>query len=694
MVLFGNRLYKAIVRLKEKVKVLISGSKSLFLSTKNSQFTTINNPYKVLYERSLISTKTNKGTDYVEITDKEEPAPIANLKLIAFYLPQFHPIPENDLWWGKGFTEWTNVSKAIPQFLGHHHPRLPGELGFYDLRIPEVQIRQVELAKKYGLYGFCFHYYWFNGKRLLESPLFNFLNNPTINFPFCICWANENWTRRWDGQDDDILIAQEHNFENDKRFIADLELILQNPNYIRINGRPLIVIYRTTLLKELHRTEKYWREFCIGHGLGNPMLVAAQTFGFTDPTKIGFDAGVEFPPHNINYSNIKPSVTMLNLQHSGAIYDYREMISKNLSHKISGYKLFKTVAPGWDNEARKPGQGSTFINSSPRRYRHWLEQVCLKTMHNHSIDERIVFINAWNEWAEGAYLEPDRHNGYAYLQATLDALKYSGYVYFQTKEGSKVVSPKKRYKTAVIMHVDNQELFAELADSLRNLNDEFDLYVSLPSFLTSFEDIIYQSFPKANIFLTNNQGRDIAPFIDIYRAISHLRYEIILKLHTKKAVHRLDVDSWRTDIIANLIGSSKTVNNIKEVLLNSKVGIIGAKGHVLDHRIFGGYYKNLILNLAKEVGIAVDSEMEFSFVTGSMFWAKPEAFQFLDLLPINSLDFEQEPIPPAGTLALAIERFFGLAVKAANFLIQEVDSDGNITDPNSDNYAFTKPRSK
>jgi lipopolysaccharide biosynthesis protein len=378
--------------------------------------------YAEVYRKALDAAG-RQGDEFVPLRADGLPAGSAPVRLIAFYLPQFHPIPENDEWWGRGFTEWTNVSKALPQFVGHYQPRLPGELGYYDLRVPEIQRRQVELARMYGLHGFCFYYYWFHGKRLLERPLEQFLSDPEIDFPFCLCWANENWTRRWDGRDQEVLIGQEHTEESDSAFIRDVEPVLRHRNYIRIHGRPLLIVYRAQILPNPAATAKRWRKYCREAGVGEPYLVAAQTFGFTDPREVGFDAAVEFPPHNCALRDIHRNLTFLNPDFDGRVYHYRDVIRQLSRSPRAAFPVWKTVFTGWDNEPRTPGRGQMFAFSTPGDYQEWLAAVGRIALKNPDPEMRLVFINAWNEWAEGTYLEPDRRFGYAYLDATAKALQ-------------------------------------------------------------------------------------------------------------------------------------------------------------------------------------------------------------------------------------------------------------------------------
>jgi GT2 family glycosyltransferase len=349
------------------------------------------------------------------------------VKLIAFYLPQYHPIPENDLWWGKGFTEWANVARARPNYKGHYQPHLPADLGFYDLRVAEVMEQQVELAKRYNIYGFCYYYYWFNGKRILEMPLERMLETGKPDFPFCLCWANENWSRRWDGSEDDILLSQNHTDQDDRSVILDLIRYLRHPNYIRIDGKPMILIYRIGLFPDIQRTAQIWREVCREENLGEIHLVMAESFEHSlmgsDPHKYGLDANLEFPPHNMAIHG-SSSGAIINPDFSGKIFNYRNEALKYVGREIPGYTRYSNVMPSWDNTARKQNGSIIFDQAAPGAYQAWLEAALQRTREQLAGDQRILFINAWNEWAEGNHLEPDQRYGHRYLEATRNAQEH------------------------------------------------------------------------------------------------------------------------------------------------------------------------------------------------------------------------------------------------------------------------------
>jgi lipopolysaccharide biosynthesis protein len=341
------------------------------------------------------------------------------MKAIAFYLPQFHPIPENDEWWGRGFTEWTNVTRAKPLFTGHDQPRLPADLGFYDLRLAEVRNEQASLAKRYGLHGF----YWFNGKKLLDLPLRKVLESGEPDFPFCLCYANENWTRRWDGLEDHILIQQEHSPENDRHFIQDIIPVLKDKRYIKIGNKPLLLVYRSKLFPDPLKTTGVWREEAKKAGIEDLYLCKCQTFeDFEDPKESGFDAVVEFPPHGLKRiarkfdyeALIKSSVPSF----EGYVFDYNDISYQMMAREWPEYTLFKTVMLAWDNTARTTVNSRIFINFTVELYERWLSKICRSTIERYPEDERLVFINSWNEWAEGTYLEPDQKYGHDYLRAT------------------------------------------------------------------------------------------------------------------------------------------------------------------------------------------------------------------------------------------------------------------------------------
>ncbi|PIE69783.1 MAG: hypothetical protein CSA21_00540 [Deltaproteobacteria bacterium] len=347
-------------------------------------------------------------------------------RLIAFYLPQFHTIPENDQWWGEGFTEWTNVRPAKPKFPGHYQPHEPVELGYYNLLDTETQVKQIALAKRYGIGGFCFYWYWFAGKRLLEKPVENWLNTPELDFPFCLCWANENWSRRWDGGDNELLMSQEHSPEDDLAFIAELAPYLMDRRYIRINGKPLIILYRPRLLPEPVETAGRWRSWCRENGIGEIYLAYTQSFEREDPGVYGFDAAIEFPPNIYAPKNLAERIPNLSDDFCGTIYDWRFYFARSYAYQRYPYTLFRCVCPSWDNTARSNNNSRILVNSTPADYRIWLENAISRTVTDATTpDERIIFCNAWNEWAEGAHLEPDTKYGYAFLDASRAALNSS-----------------------------------------------------------------------------------------------------------------------------------------------------------------------------------------------------------------------------------------------------------------------------
>lgn len=339
-------------------------------------------------------------------------------RLIAFYLTQFHPTPENDSWWGKGFTEWTNVTKAQGLFEGHYQPHLPTDLGFYDLRVRETRHDQIRLAKEYGVDGFCYHYYWFSGKRILNQPLDDMLADPESDMPFCLCWANENWTRRWDAAEHEVLIAQKYLPDDDINFIKSLVPFFNDSRYIRVGGQPFLIVYRPQHLPDANKTLKIWRDYCRDIGIGEIHLCAALTHGNEDYGKYGFDSGVEFPPHNLKQPNINSELSF-HKTFSGNVIQYCSVAGDYLGRDYNGRRVFKTVFPSWDNTARTNSRALVVLNGTPDNYECWLSSTI--DLVKKTGDEQLVFVNAWNEWAEGCHLEPDRLYGHDFLRATRDA---------------------------------------------------------------------------------------------------------------------------------------------------------------------------------------------------------------------------------------------------------------------------------
>ena len=413
-------------RFRQKVKAAVFTFFPVFFSTTLAYKTWVDSKsqptkFPVINPIKLSGSFENEGA-YVRRTSD---APLVNplVKAICFYLPQFHEIPENNEWWGEGFTEWTNVRPAQPQFQNHYQPHVPGELGYYDLLGEGIQRRQVDLATLYGISGFCFYFYWFGGKTLLERPVSNYLADKSLTLPFCLCWANENWSRRWDGLDKNILIQQNHSHADDIEFISHISQYLNDDRYLKIDGKPLVLVYRPGLLPDAKATAKRWRDWCEASGIGEIYLAYTQSFEAVDPSTYGFDAAIEFPPNNSAPRNMTDEVALNGSSFSGTVYDWQTLAERSEHYAQPTYKLFRSVCPSWDNTARRKAAATVFLNSTPEKYERWLKNAVLDTVRSEvNLEKRLVFVNAWNEWAEGAHLEPDQKFGYAWLQATRNAL--------------------------------------------------------------------------------------------------------------------------------------------------------------------------------------------------------------------------------------------------------------------------------
>jgi len=362
----------------------------------------------------------------------------ARPRVVAFYLPQYHPIPENDQWWGRGFTEWTTVTKARPLFPGHYQPHLPADLGFYDLRLPEARAAQAAVARACGIDAFCYYHYWFGGKRLLERPFQEVLASGEPDLPFCLCWANENWTRRWDGLDDDVLMRQEYSPEDDRAHFLWLAQAFKDSRYFTVNGKPLFLVYSVTSLPHPTETVARWRQLAEEAGLPGLFLctVRSKPVDHVDPRRVGFDAAVDFQPDRRNlpprrkplWRRLLHHITGRDVYCLNKIIPYASTVDAMLGRPEVPYPLFPGVTPGWDNSARRQGKSQRALildGSTPELYGRWLRAALQRSAALFRGGERLVFVNAWNEWAEGNHLEPDLRWGRAYLEETRKAIEWA-----------------------------------------------------------------------------------------------------------------------------------------------------------------------------------------------------------------------------------------------------------------------------
>jgi GT2 family glycosyltransferase/glycosyltransferase involved in cell wall biosynthesis len=516
-----------------------------------------------------------------------------NIRSIAFYLPQFHVTPENDKWWGKGFSEWHNVVRAKPLFQNHYQPRIPADLGFYDLSSTETQIKQAELAKHSNIDGFCYYYYWFDGQKVLNKPIENMLANKNIDMPFCICWANENWSRNWDGQNRHVLLAQSYSEETNKALIHEFIEYMKDPRYIRHDGKPVLVVYRIKIIPEWKKVARMWREECRIAGIGEIHLCSVR-FGLEgldgDPGLHSLDSYVSFPPHELKFEDHRNEVSHLVKGFGGTLYSYDAAMKSDIERFSKGYPwpIHRGVMMGWDNTARRLKDSRIFYGCTPLKFRSWLNAIKEQENLFNRSNESLLFINAWNEWAEGTTLEPDQRFGTSYLDATYSVLgsKKSNVQSIPSEQKAivrKPISPlakplhfegkrnidEQRPNLLLCAHISGHQLFGgersflDVLRSLTNLN--YNIVVTLPS-----------SNNKAYIEEIKQYTTDIY-VINYKQWINNREHEphVTLAFCDLLATHAIDLVYANTIVLieplkaANLMGITNVVHSRELITLDA-----------------------------------------------------------------------------------------------------------------------------
>ena len=552
-----------------------------------------------------------------------------DIKAIALYLPQYHSIKENDIWWGKGFTEWTNVRKCKPLFEGHHQPRIPGDksnyLDYYELTNSIIIQKQIQLAKSHGIYGFAIYYYWFSGKKLLEKPLDLYLNDKSLNFPFLLIWANENWNRKWNGKDEDILIKQDYKSKDPELFIEDIKKYLFDVRYIKINNRSVIGIYEPFKIPQLNETLTIWRQKSQEYGIGKIfILICVNNYDIMKIQNLNlFDGAYDFPPRN-NITNIiiKYKNTFL----------YSELLYKNiyLNQIIDSKKIavYRGSMLEWDNSPRTIFR-SIFDYYSPEQF-YMINKIIIEwTRKNYKKENRFIFINAWNEWGEGSYLEPDDKFGYASINSLSKALFNLSYVKIKN-----FYNMNKTSKVLVQANIRYENFIKDIIKFTNNIPVKFDLFISLNSKIINkaIENYIKNN-SKAFYFEIRafpNEENDVLPFLE--QVTNHIKkYTYCCHIYTKKSIYLDFGDEWRNYLLNNLLGNSHIISEIlTEFEDNENLGLIFPE---IFYKVYANYRKNNIDLHLHQINLLLNKifpnvkiiKNYFDFSEVNMFWGKINA---------------------------------------------------------------------
>ena len=565
-----------------------------------------------------------------KISDYEKDINFSNMKTdikaIALYLPQFHSIEVNDKIWGKGFTEWTNVKKCLPSYKGHHQPRIPGDiygyLGYYDLTNMNSIKTQVNLAKRHGIYGFAIYYYWFSGKQLLEKPLNLFLKSK-INFHFLLIWANENWTKKWNGLNKEVFVRQKYKKNDPINFIKDIKKYVMDKRYIRIDNKPILGLYEPKKVPNLRKTIRIWRQKSRQYGIGEIfILISINSYKIQDFQKLRlFDAAYEFPPRNsFRNHRIRNKRTFI----------YSELLYKSRDLKVSDANpqkllFFRGSMLEWDNCPRIKSC-AIFDHFSPEQFYMYNKIIVEWTKKHYNHNLRFIFINAWNEWGEGSYLEPDDLYGYASINALSKAIFNISYVQINNLKnliGKSLI--------AVFAHVNNEKLMTDIVDKTNNIPFNYDLFISLNNNLNINKTKQYIKInTKANnldfeISFNSKKNLNIFSF-DLPNQIK--KYKYLCNINTNINTNINYYEELNNYILNNLLGNSLIISEIlTDFENNAKLGIIFPERYYKSLYQFGesNNYKNLkyinmiLKRINSEINVVSDI---IDYPEENMFWAR------------------------------------------------------------------------
>ena len=567
----------------------------------------------------------------------------ARIKSIALYLPQFHEIKENDEFWGKGFTEWTNVKKCLPLYKSHHQPRIPGDkfgyLSYYDLSDVNNIKKQVELAKSHGIYGFGIYYYWFSGKQLLEKPLNLFIKYSNIYFHFLLIWANENWTKKWDGKDNEILMKQEYKLDDPKNYIKDIKKYLTDKRYIKIENKPVLGIYEPNKIQNLTDTIQIWREKSKKYGIGEIfILICINNNKTQDFQNLNlFDATYEFPPRNSFQNHRIPNKRT---------FIYSELLYKsmNFNEKNANFKkllFFRGSMVEWDNCPRM-NNCEIFDYYSPQQFYLYNKIIIDWTIKHYNKDFRFIFINAWNEWGEGSYLEPDDKYGYASINSLSKAIfnlsYFQNYNLTYLNESNKIV---------VIAYIDKKDLIEEIIDKSNNIPSNFDLFIYIDNIINidKLKEYIKINSKAYHFEMESslNQKKFLFDFIlEFKNNTKNYKYICFINSNPK---NNIDYSKELKNYLHNnLLGNSEIVSEIlTDFENNNNLGLVFPEKYYKSLYKFGDKMNYLDLKYINTILKRIFPDIRVSpgfidFPEGNMFWANIKAIY--SVFNINSY-----PIP-------------------------------------------------